>query len=72
MSQEATILRHLRTAGSITQREAIMDHSVQSLTRRITTLRDIGYNIHGVWKLHPVTRQRYMRYVLGTPERLFG
>ncbi|MGC3025860.1 helix-turn-helix domain-containing protein [Burkholderia sp. DN3021] len=69
MTQEDKILKHLRTAGSITQREALMDLSIQSLTRRITTLRDRGFNIHGVPKIHPLTRQRYMRYVLGTPER---
>lgn len=72
MTQEDTILKHLRTSGSITQREALMDHSIQSLTRRITTLRNRGYNIRGIQKVHPVTGQRYKRYVLGTPERHFG
>jgi hypothetical protein len=70
MTQLQQLLKHLRTAGSITQREAIMDHSIQSLTRRITELRDRGFNIHSVPKLHPVTGQRYCRYVLGTPEKL--
>lgn len=69
MTQTQRLLKHLRTAGSITQREAIMDHSIQSLTRRITELRDHGFNIHSVQKRHPVTEQRYVRYVLGTPER---
>lgn len=69
MTQEQQILKHLRKAGSITQREALMDLGVQSLTRRITTLRDRGFNIHSVPKVHPTTGQRYVRYVLGTPER---
>lgn len=69
MTQEQVLLKHLRTAGSITQREALFDHSIQCLTRRITELRDRGFNIIGLQKHHPVTGQRYMRYVLGTPER---
>lgn len=70
MTQTQGLLKHFRTAGSITQREAIMDYSIQSLTRRITELRDAGFNILSVWKKHPVTGQDYMRYVMGTPERL--
>jgi hypothetical protein len=69
MTQTQQLLKHLRTAGSITQREAIMDHSIQSLTRRVTELRDHGYNIHSSLRKHPVTGQRYCRYVLGTPEK---
>ena len=34
--QAQTVLKHLNEAGTITQREALLDHSVQSLTRRIT------------------------------------
>ena len=60
--QAKTILNHLNEAGTITQREAIMDHSVQSLTRRITEIRDAGFSVPGVWKVHPTTGQRYMRY----------
>lgn len=69
MTQEQQILKHLRTAGSITQREALMDHGVQSLTRRITELRERGFNIHSSMRKHPMTGQRYCRYVLGTPEK---
>jgi hypothetical protein len=60
--QAKTILNHLNDAGSITQREAIMDYSVQSLTRRITEIRDAGFKVSGVWKTHPTSNQRYMRY----------
>lgn len=62
--QAKTIVRHMADAGSITQREALVDYSVQSLTRRITELRDAGFSIVGTWKHHPVTNQRYMRYSL--------
>lgn len=70
MTQTQVLLKHLRKAGSITQREALLDHGVQSLTRRITELRDAGFNIHSSMRAHPITGQRYCRYVLGTPEKL--
>ena len=62
--QGRTVLNHIRKCGSITQREAIMDHSIQSLTRRITELRDAGFDIVSEWKHHKITHQRYMRYTL--------
>lgn len=62
--QAKTIVRHLSDTGTITQREALLDHSVQSLTRRITEIRDAGFDILAVWKKHPVTGQRYTRYSL--------
>lgn len=60
--QARKVLQHLSDTGTITQREAIMDHSVQSLTRRITEIRDAGFAVDGRWKVHPITGQRYMRY----------
>ena len=60
--QAITVFNHLLTAGEITQRQALLDHSVQSLTRRITEIRDAGFPIDGVWKKNPITGQRYMRY----------
>lgn len=62
--QAQTVLKHLSNTGTITQREALLDHSVQSLTRRITEIRDAGFKVEGVWKKHPVTGQRYTRYSL--------
>lgn len=62
--QAQTVLKHIQKAGSITLREAILDHSVQSLPRRIKDLREAGFNIVGSWKMHPITGQRYMRYAL--------
>ena len=58
------ILKHLRKAGNITFREAVQDYSIQSLTRRIRTLRDAGYQISSTWKKHPITGQRYTEYRL--------
>jgi len=64
MTQNQLILKHLRHAGSITQREALMDYSIQSLTKRISELRKKGYLIEGFDRFHPTTRQRYKRYFL--------
>lgn len=63
--QARTVLSHLNRTGSITAREALLDHSVQSLTKRIHELREWGAEITTERKRHPVTKQRYARYVLG-------
>jgi len=57
-----TVLRHLKRTGTITQREALMDHGIQSLTKRVADLRAEGFNIPSAFKKHPTTGQRYMRY----------
>jgi hypothetical protein len=62
--QAATVLAHMEYAGSITQREAMLDHSIQSLTRRITELNDKGFRVNREDKKHPLTGQRYARYSL--------
>lgn len=64
MTQIDIILRHLKKAKSITQREALIDYSIQSLTKRISELRQMGYNIVSTFKKHPTTGQRYARYTL--------
>lgn len=64
MTQNSIILSHLSRTGSITQREALLDYSVQSLTKRISELRSMGYKIKSEKKNHPTTGQRYVRYVL--------
>jgi hypothetical protein len=62
--QTETVLSHMKRTGSITQREALIDYSVQCLTKRIQELRDSGYQIETLTKKHPTTGQRYARYVL--------
>lgn len=64
MTQHMKILKHLRKAGSITVREALIEYSIQSLTKRISELRQDGFNIAGTVKTHPVTKQTYTRYTL--------
>ena len=61
--QLKTILKHLNTTGSITNREAIVDYNIMSLSRRISDLEeDYGVQFKRELKAHPVTGQRYMRY----------
>ena len=58
------ILKHLQTAGSISQREAMAEYSTGSLTKEITRLREAGIKIETVEKINPITGKRYARYVL--------
>lgn len=63
-SQNSKLLAHFKKAGSITVREALVEYSIQSLTKRIQELRQEGHNIVSVPRRHPVTGQRYVRYFL--------
>jgi hypothetical protein len=64
MTQLQLIAAHLKRTGSITMREALLDYSIQSLTKRISELRQAGMKIRSEEKKHPTTGQRYVRYVL--------
>ena len=67
--QLKTLIKHLNTTGSITNREAIVDYNIMSLSRRILDLEeDWGLQFHRELKAHPVTGQRYMRYHVVTKE----
>lgn len=70
-TQNTLILRHLKKTGTITQREALLDYSIQCLTKRIQELRNVGYDIKTNHKIHPITKQRYAEYRYET-QRLFG
>ena len=63
--QTATVLDHLKKAGSITGVEAAAMYRVRSLTKRIHELRTAGLEIKSVFKTDPINKQRYVRYVLG-------
>jgi len=65
MTQNTIILKHLKEAGSLTVREAIVEYSIQSLTKRIQELREAGHTIVSNVKFHPMTGQKYVRYTLG-------
>lgn len=62
MTQNQKLITHFKKAGSITVREAMVDYSIASLTKRIQELRDSGFNIESRVKHHPVTKQKYVRY----------
>jgi len=64
MTQHAKIMGHLKKAGSITVREAMIEYSIQSLTKRIQELRADGHRIVSKVKFHPVTNAKYVRYSL--------
>ena len=57
-----TLMKHLQTVGSITNREAIVEYNIMSLPRRILDLEQYGVKFNRVRKTHPVTGQRYVRY----------
>ena len=63
--QTKTVLDHLNAAGSISGVEAAAMYRVRSLTKRIHELRSMGYTITSNWKVDPINKQRYVRYVLG-------
>jgi len=63
-TQNDLILTHLRATKGLTMREAMLDYSIQSFTKRISELRSAGHNIVGIKGKHPVTGQRYTRYRL--------
>ena len=70
MSQLQQVARFMIRAGSISQREALLDLHVQSLTSVISKLRNIpGMKIRTEYKEHPVTRQKYARYHLLSKDR---
>ena len=60
--QNTLIVNHFRRAGRITQRQALMDYSIQSLTKRIAELRVFGLDVESVTKNHPITNQRHVEY----------
>jgi len=64
MTQNQIIMKHLKKAGSITVREAIVEYSIQSLTKRVQELRESNNPIMSHVKYHPITGQKYVRYTL--------
>jgi len=59
-----TIMKHLRTVGSISTMDAITQYKIMALPRRIKDLEEFGNTFNRVRKTHPVTGQRYVRYHL--------
>lgn len=68
--QSRLVVKHMARAGSISLREALADHSIQSLTRRITEIKDEEIAVRTERLLHPITKQRYSRYSLVRPAQV--
>lgn len=67
-TQHQNIMKHLRTTNGITVREAMIEYHISSLTKRIHELRGMGIDIMSLRKSHPVTGQKYVRYMLMSEE----
>lgn len=61
--QARSLFLHLNAHGSVTQREAMIDLGVQSLTKRISELRKHFVIVSDI-RIHKTTQQRYCRYFL--------
>ena len=61
--QARSLFLHLNAHGSVTQREAMIDLGVQSLTKRISELRRHFVIVSDI-RVHKTTQQRYCRYFL--------
>ena len=59
------ILAHIQAAGHITRRDAMLNYGIMSISRRITDLKEAGYDVTFEDRHNPGTGQRYRRYMLG-------
>ena len=62
-NQVATVVNHIRKAGSITRREAWVDHGIANLTAVMSLVRQ-KYDVVMTRKLHPVTLSTYAEYTI--------
>ena len=60
--QTRRLLRHFYRQGHITQRQALIDLGIQSLTKQISLLRDAGFQITTTFRRNPSTGQKYAKY----------
>lgn len=58
------LLEHLKLGNSLTQRSALMDFGVMALPRRISDLKEHGFNIVSHIEYNKGTGQKYARYEL--------
>jgi predicted transcriptional regulator len=66
MTNAQLILNHIRTAGSLSIREAMDEYSMSggTVTGTVTVLRDLGYKIKTEMRKNPISGRRYARYTL--------
>lgn len=61
-TQVSQIINHMQAKGYITHRDAHIDYGVQSFTRRMKDIRELGYKVQKEASRHPTTNQLYYRY----------
>ena len=64
MTQAETVIRHIKSLGSISPQEAFRDYQITRLAARILDLKKAGYRIETEMREHPLTGTRYARYTL--------
>jgi len=64
MTQAETVIRHIKSLGSISPQEAYRDYQITRLAARILDLKKAGYHIKTDMREHPLTGTRYARYTL--------
>ncbi len=64
-SQEAEILRHLKSGKSLTPIDALREYKVLRLAARVKALRDQGYPIRTIMETDKRTGKRWARYWMG-------
>ena len=62
-NQASIVVFHIRQAGSITRREAWVDHGIANLTAVMSLVRK-KYDVVMTRKLHPVTLSTYAEYTI--------
>lgn len=58
------ILKHLNNGNTITQRSALLDYNIASLPRRVSDLKENGYDVIAEMQNNTLTGQRFARYSL--------
>ena len=62
-TQKELLLKHFESVDNISNIEAQAIYKIRALPRRISDLKEEGYQFEHEWKKDP-TGQRYMRYYL--------
>ena len=63
-NQQLAVVTNMTLAGSITRREAWVDHGIANLTAVISKLRIADFHIRMRRRIHPVTLHSYAEYSL--------
>lgn len=65
--QQELILDHLKCTGSISRYEGMLIHRIVDTPKRISELRQLGYEISDEWRKDH-TGKRYKRYFIAEDE----